>query len=62
MQTAHALGIVRALLDDAAANRDSFEQLRPLAGWMYACVVCVSACPYMCECVYVHVYVRQIKA
>ena len=31
MQTANALGIVRALLDDAAANRDNFQQLRPLA-------------------------------
>ena len=38
MQTANALGIVRALLDDAAANRGNFQQLRPLAGWMCACV------------------------
>ena len=38
MQTANALGIVRALLDDAAANRDNFQQLRPLAGLMCACV------------------------
>ena len=52
VQTANALGIVRALLDAAAANRDNFQQLRPLAGWMCACVVCVSACPYMCECVF----------
>ena len=47
MQTANALGIVRALLDDAAANRDNFQQLRPLAGWMYACVVCACLCAYM---------------
>ena len=33
VQTANALGIVRALLDDdVAANRDNFQQLRPLAG------------------------------
>ena len=37
MQTANALDIVRALLDDAA-DRDNFQQLRPLAGWMCACV------------------------
>ena len=50
VQTANALGIVRALLNDAAANRDNFQQLGPLAVWMCACVVCVSECPYMCVC------------
>ena len=32
--------------------KDNFQQLRPLAGWMCVCVMCVSACPYMCQCVF----------
>ena len=54
VQTANALGIVRALLDAAAANRDNFQQLRPLAGSMCACVVCVClhvhTCVSVCLC------------
>ena len=55
IQTANALDIVRALLDDTAAKRDNFQQLRPLAGWACACVVydvsvCLCACVCVCEC------------
>ena len=32
IQTANALDIVRSLMRDAAARKDSFQQLRPLAG------------------------------
>ena len=43
---------MRALLDNAAANRNNFQQLRPLAGWMCLCAcvceinkACIAALP-----------------
>ena len=56
IQTANALGIVRPLLDDAALNRDNFQQLRPLAGWMCACVHVLCVCLHVHTCVSVFMY------